>query len=468
MPEAPQPTLTEFLGRFQRCAILGAGVEGLSALKFIADNSAMSLTICNESEFDTNQDFRNAEPRTGQNAFKSLEEFDLIVRSPGIRTFRPELSIAREKGSYVTSVTDLALKFSPCPVIGVTGTKGKGTTSTLLSRMLARRYQNVFLGGNIGLPATDFILNATAQDVIVLEISSFQLQDVRSSPECAVVVRTTQDHLDYHADAREYVEAKCGISKFQSHNDTIVYCADSERSEFIAGKSGASNRYSYSTTNANYSSAWKSDGKMYIRMFGKTPEFECLANVSEMSLIGEHNVENVLAATIAAIKFGIPLDNIRDEIRTFKGLPYRLEYIGSKNDRKFINDSFSTTPETAIAAINSFEKGKVIILLGGSDKGSDYSQLAGTIVEKEARAVLYGATRCDIASSISELTGKGTECLKSAGILLADTFEEAFLKAFDLSKPEDYLLLSPACASFDLFRNYKDRGDTFRKLFESL
>lgn len=483
-------------------AILGFGIEGKSLLKYFLSKNYTNITICDKKEtLDENSEepLISQKPRAkiqtklGKNYLKNLESFDIIFRSPGISCLIPEIVEAKHRGQNVTSLTRYFFDHCPCPIIGVTGTKGKGTTSTLIYKIFKKAGRDVYLGGNIGDPPLDFLEKLKKTSLVVLELSSFQLQDITKSPHIAVILNVTSDHLDYHGSLKEYHEAKEGLVAFQKENDYLVVNEDYEKSFFYGSKTNARtftvsrnhavNRGAYIKNSAIFlteqaflniqpknmqpqketKSAQKTLKKTtQAKALKSSQNFYSLMNIHEVGLIGTHNLENILPAITVAAILGISSDDIRKAVREFRGLPHRLEFVAEKNGVKYFNDSFSTTPETTIAAINSFTT-PIILIVGGSEKYSDFGTLAEKIVNAHhiKKVIFLGNESAKRIEKAISLANK-----KNVPLVFgyAMSMNEALRVARADAKMGDTVLLSPACASFDLFNNYKERGDIFKNL----
>lgn len=428
-----------------KIAILGFGLEGKSTLKFLKEKEYENLQVFDEK----------LQGDDIENDLTKLSEFDVIFRSPGIHKNHPELVKALEKGAQVTSATKLFFDICPCPIIGVTGTKGKGTTSTLIYEILKDTGKDVYLGGNIGLPALELMKDIWKESLVILELSSFQLQDLEKSPHIAVVLNTTSEHLDYHKDSEEYQSAKESIVKFQNRKDFAVLNLDYKYYERFENL-GEAEKFFVSVGKKVKKGAYVSHGVIYVGS-------EEICKTDEVGLIGPHNLENILPAVMATSILKIPKNHISKSIKKFKGLPHRLEFAGEHNEVRFYNDSFSTTPETCIAALNSFKE-PLILIAGGSEKKSDYTELGQVIFEKEnlQDVILMGDTAQIIKKAI--LKNGDPKC----SIATVANYHDAFDLALEKAWRGSIVLLSPACASFGLFKNYKERGEKFKEWVESL
>ena len=373
----------------KKVAILGAGVEGISSAEFLVKNGA-DVTVFDkknseslEKEVLDQLKKLNIKLVFGKDYLRKLSEFDVIVRSPGIHKDMDVLSEARKKGSLVTSQTKIFFDMCPGKIIGVTGTKGKGTTSSLIYEMLKKEGLDVYLGGNIGNPPLTFLDKLNENSWVVLELSSFQLHDLRKSPNIAVMLMVTSEHLDYHKDVYEYVDAKRNIFRAQTSSDFAIinkdYPASNESDIETLGQ-----LYYISRERSVDKGTYVKDGAIWL----KNKVEEKLIDVKDILLPGKHNFENVAAAAVAAHLAGVSLKSIREVLKQFKGLEHRLELVRTVRGVRYYDDSFSTTPETAIAAIEAFDAPEILIL-GGSGKESDFYELGKTIREaKNIKAII--------------------------------------------------------------------------------
>ncbi|KKU09674.1 MAG: UDP-N-acetylmuramoyl-L-alanyl-D-glutamate synthetase, partial [Candidatus Woesebacteria bacterium GW2011_GWB1_45_5] len=401
-------------------AILGYGIEGQDAEKFLKQNEA-EVTVL-DKKFD-------------ENYLSNLNRFDIVVRSPGVYRFLPEIIDAEKNGAKITSGVKIFFENCPAKIIGVTGTKGKGTTSTLIYEILKKAGKEVYLAGNIGKPYLELLSLLTKDSWVILEMSSFQLIDLTVSPYIAVVLNITVDHMDWHRDIEEYTDAKKNIVKHQSPSD-------------------------YAVINEEYktSRSFASDIRGKVIFFSKKTLEEKYKK--DILLRGKHNLENIAAAVAVAKILEVGEDKILQVLRNFKGLEHRLELAGSVDGVTFYNDSFATGPQPTIAAIKSFTEPETVIL-GGSDKGLDYKELGEEIVKKKnvKNVILIGQIR-----------NKIKENLKNVNVvdMGSPKMPEIVKKALEITPEGGVIILSPAAASFDMFENYKDRGNQFKKVVQSL
>lgn len=352
-------------------------------------------------------------------------------------------------GLSTSSATRLFFERCTAPIIGVTGTKGKGTTATLIHEMLIAAGQTSHLLGNIGYPAISRLDDIKKTDVVVLELSSFQLWDIKQSPQVAIVLMVEPEHLDVHDSLEDYISAKANIARWQTSSDLIVYHPTNKLSAKVAAP-GLGRHVKYLTPAEGHIQ----DGKLMYRE-------QIICSVSDFGLIGSHNHENIAAALSAVWEFTQDVEAIAKAIKSFKGLEHRLEFVASKQGVEYYNDSFATTPGATIAAIKSFEN-KEVIILGGSDKGADYKQLADAIVGANVRRVLLiGATGPKIQAALNRAGFDNYEFVQGQMPDIVKT-------AASVAKRGDVVLLSPANASFDMFDNYKQRGRLFKQAVAKL
>jgi len=421
----------------KKIAVIGEGTEGKSSTKFLQSKGA-DVTILDQKQ--------------GKDYLQGLEAYDLVVRSPGVQLEILEKYVSKNK---ITSQIKLFFDLCPCQIIGVTGTKGKGTTSSLIYEMLKKQGENVYLGGNIGLPPLEFLDKLNTQSKVVLELSSFQLIDLKKSPHIAVMLMVTSEHLDYHGSVEEYIDAKRNILRGQTEKDFAIlnrdYPATNESDILTKGKVIHVSR----ERGVLEEGCFVKKGKVVLRV--KDKEISVI-NTKDILLPGKHNWENICAAVMTAYLAGASMQNIASVLKTFKGLEHRLELVATVNGVRYYDDSFSTTPETAIAAIEAFKEPEILIL-GGSSKNSDFSELGQVISKaKNIKAIIgIGIEWPRIKEQIAK-SDKPISVIERAKDM--QTIVQAASK---IAQKGDVVLLTPACASFDMFKNYKDRGEQFKK-----
>ncbi|HKC04831.1 MAG TPA: UDP-N-acetylmuramoyl-L-alanine--D-glutamate ligase [Patescibacteria group bacterium] len=404
----------------KKVAILGYGIEGQDAEKFLKEEGA-DVTILDK--------------KNDENYLSDLNRFDIIIRSPGVYRFLPEIVKAEKSGVLITSSIKIFFENCPGKIIGVTGTKGKGTTSTLIYEILKKDGRDVYLAGNIGKAYLELLPKLTKETFVVMEMSSFQLIDMDLSPHIAVVLNITEDHMDWHTSKEEYINAKMNIAKYQSVSD---YALINDEYEITRSFGDLTKGKVIPFSKDSLDTKFKKD----------------------ILLRGEHNLENIAAAVTVGRILGIDEGKIEETVKSFKGLEHRLELAGEVRARTFYNDSFATGPQPTIAAIKSFSEPATLIL-GGSDKGLDFNELREEIEKNDnvQNLILIG----DIGEKIG--TGiKGKNIIN----LGKSSMDEIVKKAFEVTPSGGVVIFSPAAASFDMFINYKDRGNKFKNAVQSL
>lgn len=457
-----------------KIGVLGAGIEGMEMVRYLAAHGFSDVTLYDQNAAVNVELPSGVKTGYGPDYLNQAETCAVVFRSPGIDL--KKLGGLLSKGVQLTSATRYFLEHAPCKTIGVTGTKGKGTTSTLIYLMLKEAGKDVYIGGNIGESPLKFLDKLTPESVVVLELSSFQLQDADRSPNVAVLLGVTSDHLDYHNDQDEYWEAKSAIVKFQKPEDLSVMNIDYESTAYYE-KLIRGQKILVSTLKAEGDGVHLS-GPMIVNctppkegQAGGTCEMIC--NSGKVALIGKHHLENVLPAVAVARYFGVAIPQIQKVLTTFKGLPHRLEEVATVHDVKYYDDSISTTPETSIAAVRAFAQ-PVILIAGGSDKGADYTDWGLALQQaNNLQCVILIGMMADkmehaLTSAQTTLTGRGMGRHYPLEIVRCKTFEDAMKSAHDKAAPGDVVVLSPAAASFDMFKNYKDRGDHFKALANAM
>ncbi|HUQ84731.1 MAG TPA: UDP-N-acetylmuramoyl-L-alanine--D-glutamate ligase [Candidatus Limnocylindrales bacterium] len=446
----------------KKVAVLGLGVEGISSIKFLKKQSANIFVLDRRKKEAIDQDVLSdaknlgAEFILGDQYLGDLSQFDVIIRTPGFYRNHEKLLEAEKSGAIITSLTKIFFDLCPCPIIGVTGTKGKGTTASLIHEMLKADGRDVYLGGNIGTPPLDFLDQLNKDSIVVLELSSFQLQDLDKSPHIAVMLMTTSEHMDQHKDLAEYIDAKRNILRFQIKDDYAIvnrdYPASNESDIYTDGKV-----FYVSRERAGQDGSFIRDDILWMQIDGNEKK---IIDIADILLPGKHNLENVASASLAAHLAGVDREQIVNVLRSFKGLVHRLELVREIDGVKYYDDSFSTTPETAIAAIEAFTTPEILIL-GGSGKKSDFTELGKVISEKKNIKAIIG-----IGDEWHRIKEESRIKNQESRILLiedAKDMKTVVLAASKIATTGDVVVLSPACASFGMFKNYKDRGEQFRK-----
>ena len=426
-----------------KIAIAGYGVEVKSSYEYFSKRGDDITILDDRTEIDELPEGVRAV--LGAAAFSHLEEYDMVVRSPSLAPSK--LTDAKK----IWSATNEFFAQCPAPIIGVTGTKGKGTTSSLTAAILREAGRTVHLVGNIGTPALDEIAKIQPGDIVVYEMSSFQLWDIEKSPHVAVILMIEPDHLNVHADFDDYVLAKGNIAAHQQADDVVVYHPTNTQSARAAALS-AGRHMRYMTPEA----AYVKDGVILMNETEICP-------TKKVGLKGGYNLENVCAAVSAAWQFTKNVASFARAIEGFKGLEHRLEYVATKQGVEFYNDSFSSAPTATMAAITAFDQ-PIALIVGGYDKGVDLTPLAERIAATAniEKVVVIGQVRGQIANAFSRL---GFEKFASTD---ETDMEKIVSLALGYAPKGGVVLLSPGCASFDMFKNFYERGRLFKRAVEEL
>ncbi len=442
----------------KRVLVVGLGKSGVASALFLKAHGAR-VTV---SDTKTGDELRSEIPvlldhgitvETGGHGERTFRGQDLIVVSPGIPLDAPALVQARALGGSVIGEMELAARFLRGPIVAITGSNGKTTTTTLTGEIMTAGGFSALVGGNIGTPAIALAERATAESVIVLEVSSFQLETIHSfRPKVAVILNVTPDHLDRHRTFEAYVDAKARILENQQSADLAVLNAADPTCVAMAARTKAQ-VFWFSRQKEVQQGAWVLDGNILFRDGAQQRE---IMLVSEIPLKGAHNLENVLAAVCAGALMGCAAEKIRQAVREFKAVEHRLEYVATIRGVDYYNDSKATNVDATIKALESFPA-NIHLIVGGKDKGSDYTLLNHLLRQRVKRVYTIGAAAAKIESQI-----KGVE------VVHADTLENALRKANAVAEPGDVVLLAPACASFDQFKNYEQRGQVFKQIVRAL
>ena len=387
---------------------------------------------------------------------KIIEDADLIVKSPGVPIDIPVLRRARDKGIPVVGEVELAYRVCSAPIIAITGTKGKSTSSTLLGLILSKAHTggSTTVAGNIGKPITRYVLDLTERDLLVLEISSFQLEaTVSFAPEVSVILNILGDHLDRHGSMEDYAAAKHRIFANQNQNNYTVLNADDPLTLACASRTPAK-VVLFSSRKRLDEGIFVEDGEIVAKLNGaKTSVLRC----DELQIPGRHNLENALAAVAVSSLYGADPKIVREQLKSFTGLEHALEFVDEVHGVRFVDDSKSTNAISLRAALESLNGGTVLII-GGRDKGNDYAPLKSLVQEKVKHLVLIGESAGKIRDSLGDCSATHE----------ATNMEDAARLSYSLAEPGDTVLLSPACASFDMFTNYAERGAIFKEAVKKI
>ncbi len=442
----------------KRVLVVGLGKSGVASALFLKAHGAR-VTV---SDTKSGDELHNEIPalldqgitvETGGHGERTFRGQDLIVVSPGVPTDAPPLVQARALGEQVIGEIELAALFLPGPIVAITGSNGKTTTTTLTGEILTAAGLPTLVGGNIGTPAISLAEHAKPESITVLEVSSFQLETIQSfRPKIAVVLNVTPDHLDRHRTLENYVDAKARIFENQGADDFTVLNEDDPTCAALAERTRAQ-VFWFSRQKEVKQGAGVRDRKILFRDITGQRE---IMQVSEIPLKGAHNLENVLAAACAASLMGCAPEKIGQAVRAFKAVEHRLEFVATVRGVDYYNDSKATNVDATIKALESFPAG-IHLILGGKDKGSDYTVLNELLRERVTRVYTIGAA-----------AGKIESQLRNVEVVHAETLENAVRKASVAARPGEVVLLAPACASFDQFKSYEHRGKMFKDIVRTL
>ncbi|HIX63721.1 MAG TPA: UDP-N-acetylmuramoyl-L-alanine--D-glutamate ligase [Candidatus Mediterraneibacter colneyensis] len=445
--------------RGKKVLVFGSGISGEAAAGLLCDQGAQVILYDGNEKLDAGE-IRKRVPDgveivLGAFPEEILGELSLTVMSPGVPTDLPVVEKMHSLSIPVWGEIELAYTYAGGDVLAITGTNGKTTTTTLLGEIMKRAAESVFVVGNIGTPYTGIAARTGDDSVIVAEMSSFQLETIHSfRPKVSAILNITPDHLNRHHTMEAYIAAKERIAENQTSEDWCVLNYEDE----VLRAFGESIRPKvlYFSSRRKLNRGIYLDGDQIIcNIDGEIP----VCRTSELQILGTHNYENVMAAVAMAYVYGVPMDTIRETLKKFKGVEHRIEFVAEKNGVAYYNDSKGTNPDAAIRGIQAMNRPTVLIG-GGYDKDSSYEEWIRAFDGKVKKLVLLGATREKIAETARRMGF--TE------IVMADSFEEAFAKCVEYACPGDAVLLSPACASWGMFKNYEERGDKFKELVDQL
>ena len=448
----------------KKIAIIGLGVSNAPLIEYLNNYGAIITVFDKREEGKIDKNILeqvtkyNISKQFGKNYLSKLKDFDIIFKSPSCRPDLPEIEQEVKRGAKLTSEIELVLELAPCKVIAVTGSDGKTTTTSLIYEILKTKYK-CYLGGNIGIPLFTKIGEMQPEDIVVLELSSFQLMTLKKCPNIAVVTNVTPNHLDIHKSYEEYIEAKANIFKNQEESDSLILNYDNEITRNFAKQANGNVAF--------FSSKEKlENGVIYDEGIIKSCEDGLrrhILKLKDTKLRGIHNAENICAA-IAATKSLVEIDDQIKAITNFEGVQHRIEFVREIDGCKWYNDSIASSPTRTIAGLNSFDE-EIVLIAGGYDKHLDYEPIAEPILNKVKTLILMGQTAEKIYTAVIQ---KQEELNKKINIYKVATLEEAINKAKEQAKPKQVVLFSPASASFDMFKNFEERGDKFKELVKKI
>ena len=451
--------------RFRKIAIIGLGVSNIPLLDYMYENKA-NVTVFDERQqtsisqeilekintYEFNYYF-------GDDCLKNLKNFDIIFRSPSCLPTKQELIEESNRGAIITSEIEMLIKMCPAKIIGVTGSDGKTTTTSLIYNILNNAKYNTYLGGNIGTPLFTKLQEIKPEDIVVLELSSFQLMDMNISPDISVITNITPNHLNIHKDYEEYINAKKNIFKHQSKDGILVLNYDNEITKECAKE--ANGKVIFFSGTQKIDDGYIVDNGIIKQCNDKIRKH--LIDKKDIILRGNHNLENI-ATAIAATETLVDIDTAIEAIKKFKPVEHRLEFVKEIDGVKWYNDSVSSSPTRTIAGLNSFEE-DIVLIAGGYDKNLDYNPIAKPIINHVKTLILLGQTSEKIFNAVKRESERENKKIK---IYMCDSLEQTVNIAKKYSEKGQIVLFSPASASFDLFKNFADRGNKFKQIVNNL
>lgn len=458
------------------CALLGLGVTGRAIIEFLLELGVARITVHDKkdvSELGEAAAYAERGVRfvTGENYLAQIDA-DVIFRSPGIRDDKEGILHAVARGAYLTSEMELFFALTPATVIGITGSDGKTTTTTLCAKILeeelAGKGGKVYLGGNIGTPLLPYVRDMKPEDYAVVELSSFQLKTMKQSPSRAVITNLSPNHLDWHTGMDEYVESKFNICRHQA-TTRLVTNADNETAAKLASRLGGGVTL-FSSTKSSYEeicgdatgrkAVFERDGEIVLSNGSLE---RVMIKTSDIKLVGRHNVENYMAA-IGVLDGLVSSESVRKVARTFGGVEHRLEFVRTLDGVTYYNSSIDTSPSRTAAALSALTQ-KPVVICGGYDKHIPFDTLGDTLCKRAKGVVLTGAT----AEAIREAVERSAFYADSGLVMVYEQdFEKAVHRARSMATEGDIVILSPACASFDAFPNFSVRGNIFKQIVNSM
>ena len=459
-------TISEYLEEMQgrTVAVIGAGVSNTPLIRMLL-RAGLKVTVCDKATRERLGDLAGeleslgATLQLGPDYLSQIHTFDVIFRTPGLSPNTPELRRAVEEGSSLTSEMELFFQLCPCRIIGVTGSDGKTTTTTLIGEFLKEAGYNVYLGGNIGKPLLPDVDGMTPEDMAVVELSSFQLMTMEQSPNVAVFTNLSPNHLDYHHTMEEYTAAKLNIFSHQGPDDMAIFNYDNDITRSLA-RQAPGKSVLFSRKQRLEEGVYLRDGAIWLTNEMGSREVLPLADIH---IPGVHNIENYMAA-IAAVDGLVPDKCVRAVAQRFTGVEHRIELVRELDGVKYYNDSIGTSPTRTMACLDSFDQ-KLILIAGGYDKGVPFTQLGAEIAQKVKVLVLTGDTAPAIRAAVEEAPEFADSGLR---IIQTDDMAGAVAAAHQEASAGDVVVLSPACAAFDQFKNFMERGRVFKELVQAL
>lgn len=449
----------------KRIAVIGIGVSHRELIPLLCKSGA-SVTVCDKrTKAELGDDYpplreAGAAFSLGDGYLDALTDADMIIRTPGFYFYHPALTAARKAGKVVTSEMELFFDFCPCKTYAVTGTDGKTTTTTIISKLLTEAGKTVYLGGNIGRALLPIADQMRQEDIAVVELSSFQLLSMRPAPDVSAITNVMPDHLNVHSGMEEYIDAKCNIFRHQNAFSRTVLNLDNDITRGLGdGVRGTLCHFSRREVPEN-GAFLDENGDIFYNEYGKRT---FIMPMSEIRLPGLHNVENYLTA-ITAVWGEVSVEQVRQVARSFTGVEHRIEFVRELDGVSYYNDSIATSPVSTIAGLRAFDR-RLIVIAGGSDKNLPFEPLAPELCAHAKLLILTGATAPKIEAAVLHCPDYPTSGLV---ILHADSMEDAVALARSHAESGDIVTLSPASASFDRYRNFEERGRHFKQIVNAL
>lgn len=451
--------------RFRKVAVIGLGVSNMPLLEYLYEKKAQ-VTVFDERTMDEIPSETINKINTyefsysfGKNCLEKLNGFNIIFRSPSCLPTRAELQKEADRGAIVTTEIEMLMEMCPCKIVGVTGSDGKTTTTSLINAIVKKAGYKTFLGGNIGTPLFTKLPEMEPNDIVVLELSSFQLMNMHISPDIAVITNITPNHLNIHKDYQEYIDAKKCIFKNQNEKGILILNYDNDITRECAKE--ANGNVVFFSSKVKLDNGFIVDGNIIKECNDKVRKH--ILNTDEVILRGNHNFQNI-ATALAATKTLVDTDIAVQAIKEFKPVEHRIEFVKEINGVKWYNDSASSSPTRTISGINAFKE-NIILIAGGYDKNLEYEPLAKPVVDKVSTLILIGQTAEKIYDVVKNESEKEN---KKINIYMCDTLEQTIEIAKKSAKKGDVVLFSPASASFDMFKNFADRGHKFKDLVNKI
>ncbi|NOH15854.1 UDP-N-acetylmuramoyl-L-alanine--D-glutamate ligase [Clostridium cochlearium] len=444
----------------KKVAIIGLGISNMPLIEFLSNLGARVTGFDKKNEDELGKDIEKLKEKgvnfeLGSNYLDKLSNFDVVFRTPSMRVDHPILTKAKSEGAYITSEMEQFIKYCPAKLFCVTGSDGKTTTTTLIYNMLKAEGYTVWIGGNIGTPLFTEIEKIKKEDMVVLELSSFQLMSIKEPVEVALITNVSPNHLDIHKDMEEYIEAKKNIFKYQRKDDLLVINEDNKVTKSME-KECIGRVLKFSMKEKLKKGAFFYDEHLYINE-------KKVCNMNEVKLKGMHNIENLLAA-FCCVSEDISIDSMGKVAKNFAGVEHRLELVKEIQGVKYFNDSIASSPTRTLAGLKSFDR-PVILIAGGYDKNISFDILAKEGISHIKHLILLGDTKYKIEEVFKNIMKDSNQYIP---ISICNSIEEAVNIAKENAKFGDIVTLSPACASFDMFKNFEERGNKFKSIINNL